>query len=221
MKLLLTSAGITNKSIINELSELLNKPFKETKLTFITTAANVEPGGKEWLIKDLKNCLDLNLKELDIVDIAAISKDRWLPRLEKADVLLFGGGNAYYLMQWLIKSGLKELLPAMLEHKIYVGISAGSMVTTTDFYPTLNHDVGLYNEEVISEDEIKLGLGIVKFHVIPHLNSAIFPKVRIPNIAEFANKTTDTIYAIDDNSAVRVLDNIVSVISEGEWKKLN
>lgn len=221
MKLLLTSSGLTNTSITKSLSELLDKPFKDATLTFIPTAANIEPGGKEWLIDDLQKFKDLQFKEMDIVDISALSKERWLPRIEKADILVFGGGNAYYLMHWLIKSGLKEVLPTMLKDKVYVGISAGSMVTTTNFYPTFNHDVGLYNEEVISENEIKYGLELVNFHIIPHLNTDIFPKVRIPNIEKYAAKTQDTLYAIDDATAIKVIDDKIEIISEGEWEKFN
>lgn len=221
MKLLLTSEGFDNDSIIQAFSKLLNKPFSETKLAFIPTAATIERGDKDWLIEDLRNCQKLQFKSIDIIDIAALPKSRWLPRIEKTDVLLFGGGNTYYLMQWLIKTGLKDLLPDLLKTRIYVGISAGSMAATTNFPLTYKHDVEFYNEEVISTREIKHGLEFVDFHIIPHLNSEIFPKVRIPTIASYAKNTSDTIYAIDDATAIIVQDSTVTVISEGVWKVFN
>ena len=53
MKLLLTSGGITNKSIADALFELVGKKPEDTALVFIPTAANVETGDKSWFINDL------------------------------------------------------------------------------------------------------------------------------------------------------------------------
>jgi len=130
MKLLLTSAGITNKTIKHAMQDLLGKSFKTLSVAFIPTAANVESGDKAWLIDNLNEFKQLGIASLDIVDISALPKDIWEHRLSQAQVLIFGGGNTYHLMYWLEKSGLKKLLPKLLESKVYVGISAGSMVTT-------------------------------------------------------------------------------------------
>ena len=132
MKLLLTSGGITNKSIANALFDLVGKKPEDTSLVFIPTASNVEKGDKDWFINDLVNLKNLNLKEIDIADISAIDKKLWLPRMEDADVLFFEGGNSYHLMEWLNKSGLAQILPELLKTKVYVGLSAGSMVTGKD-----------------------------------------------------------------------------------------
>ncbi len=97
MKLLLTSGGITNKSIANALFELVDKKPENTSLVFIPTASNVERGDKNWLINDLINLKNLNLKEIEIADISATEEKIWRPKLEQADVLFFEGGNAYCL----------------------------------------------------------------------------------------------------------------------------
>src|SRR3989338_7932302 len=111
MKLLLTSAGLTNASIANALFDLVGKKPEDTSLFFIPTAANVGSSDKEWLIDDLYNIKKQNFKNIDIVDISALPKEIWQPRLEEADVLFFGGGNTPHLMRWIIESGLKEILP--------------------------------------------------------------------------------------------------------------
>lgn len=218
MKLLLTSAGFTNKSIANALLELAGKPFDKLKLVFIPTAANVETGDKSWLIDDLYNCKKLGFSEIDIVDISALSEQQWRPRLEAADILMFGGGNTFHLMYWLEKSGLNNILPEMLKTKIYVGISAGSMVTAEKI--SLSQSEKLYYED-LGQYKNENGLGFVNFQVRPHLNSEWFPKVRVENLQEMAKEITDPIYAIDDNTAVKCEDGKISVISEGEWKKFN
>jgi dipeptidase E len=98
MKLLLTSAGITNKSIADALLDLAGKPFEETSVAFVPTASNVEKGDKGWLIDNLVQLQRLNFKQIDIVDISAVPENIWKPRLEEADILFFGGGNTYCLL---------------------------------------------------------------------------------------------------------------------------
>jgi dipeptidase E len=218
MKLLLTSAGLTNRKIIGSLERLVNRPLGECNLAFVPTAANVETGDKRWLIEDLVNCQRTGFKSVDIVDISAIQKEMWLDRLEKADVLLFGGGNTYHLMYWLQKSGADKELEWLLHSRIYVGISAGSMVATKNLM--LSTSANLYSEtggEVVGD----WGLGLVDFQIRPHLNSPHFPKITVPHLEEKAKETSDVIYALDDQSAILVNGNDMEVVSEGAWKRFN
>jgi len=218
MKLLLTSSGITNKSIEKALSKLLGKSFKNATLAFVPTAANVEKGDKSWLIKDVENFRKLAFSSFDIVDISAVQKDIWLPSFENADVLVFGGGNVNYLLKWMKKSGLEKILPKLLGTKVYVGISAGSMIAAKTI--SFSKSNILYYEKTGRLDRTK-GLGFVGFEIRPHLNSKWFPKVRLPYLEKLAKETPNTFYAIDDNTAIQVIDNKISVVSEGEWKKFN
>lgn len=215
MKLLLTSAGLTNTSIIEALAKLLGKPLSGVKLAYIPTAANVEEGEKDWLINDLHTCVTVGF-EVDIVDISAINKELWLPRLEAAEVLFFGGGNTFHLMYWIEHSGLKELLPELLEDRIYVGLSAGSCVTGRTI---VNSVQNLFGEKYdLKKSE---GLNLVEFQFIPHLNSEYFTKIREKNLEEAAEEMSDPVYALDDNSALIVDGKNREVVSEGEWLKFN
>lgn len=216
MKLLLTSSGITNKSIEIALLELLGKPFKKSHLTFISTAANIEKGDKTWLFDDMNNFRKLGFASLDFIDISAVPRSIWYPSFEKADILVFGGGNVNYLLKWINKSGLKEYLPKLLETKVYVGISAGSMVTAKNV--SLSSSGILYYEKIGNFENTK-GLGFIEFEIRPHLNSKWFPKVNLEYLEKLAKVTSNTFYAIDDNTAIQVVDNKISIISEGKWKE--
>ena len=143
MRLLLTSTGFTNKTIVQALKSLVGQPFKKLSLAFVPTAANVEEGDKGWLIDDLARTKALGFASVDIVDISAVPRDIWESRLKSADILMFGGGNTFHLMYWLDKSGLKDLLPEFLKSKIYVGISAVSSIAG----PTVNNIVQNLIEE--------------------------------------------------------------------------
>ena len=174
MKFLLTSGGITNKLIAKAFFDLVGKKAKEISIAFVPTAANVIQDDKTWLIDDLYNLRKQNLKRIDIVDISALPRENWQPRLEAADVLFFSGGNTFHLMYWLKKSGLAKMLPKLLKTRVYVGISAGSMATTKDLH--LSSAKRLYYDEEGRPDE--KGLGYFDFYFRPHLNSLDFPKVR-------------------------------------------
>lgn len=209
---------MTNKSIEKALAELVGERFEKLHLTFIPTAANVEKGDKGWVVDDMQHFKKLGFATFDIIDISAVGKDIWLPSLEKADVLVFGGGNVNHLLHWIRKSGLEEILPTLLKTKVYVGISAGSMVTAVDV--SLAESGLLYYEETHNFKHVK-GLGFVDFEIRPHLNSKWFPKVRLDFLEELAQKTPNIFYAIDDDTALKIVDSDVTVISEGKWKKFN
>lgn len=218
MKLLLTSGGITNKSIADALFDLVGKKPEDTSLVFIPTASNVEVGDKEWFIDDLINLKKQNFKSIDIADISAVEERIWGPKFEEADVLFFEGGNTYHLMEWINKSGLVKLLPEMLKTKVYVGLSAGSMVTNPDLALKISQIV--YEEDFDKTEDMK-GLGFVDFYFLPHLNSEHFKKLREDNIREVARGMRKMVYALDDNSALKIVDGKVEVVSEGKWFVMN
>ena len=219
MKLLLTSNGLCNKTIANALLDLLGKTFAKTNLAFIPTAANVEEGDKRWLIDDLSNCKKLGFASIDIVDISALPKNLWLPRLKLADVLLFGGGNTFHLMYWLEKSGLAKILPSMLKTRVYVGISAGSMIAGQAI--SLSQSKKLYYPELKSLYQNEHGLELVNFHIRPHLNSKLFPNIRKETLEKLAKEIKGTIYAIDDQTVIKVDGKKVEIVGEGKHLVFN
>ena len=218
MKLLLTSSGITNKSIADALFDLVGKKPQDTSLVFIPTAANTEIGDKSWFINDLLNLKKQNFKSIDIADISAVDEKIWRPKMEKADVLFFGGGNTYYLMEWINKSGLASLFPELLKNKVYVGLSAGSMVTSKNL--ALKISQILYEEDLDKTEDMR-GLNFVNFYFLPHLNFPYFKKLRENFIKKTVKGMSEKIYTLDDNSALKIIDGKVEVISEGKWFVVN
>lgn len=213
MKLLLSSGGLTNSSIAEALLSLAGKPAAEISLVFIITAAMAEDGDKSWLIQDLFNLQKQGFKSIEIIDISSSDKEVWLPKIEAADILFFGGGDNYYLMSWLKRSGLTDVLPRLLETKVYAGISAGSMVASKSL--DLSSSQLIYGED-LDKTEDAVGLGLVDFYFFPHLNSPHFPHVREKQIADFASGHQETVYALDDNSALKIENDKIEVVSEGK-----
>lgn len=164
MRLVLTSGGISNKSIENELRDIIGKDFKDLKMLFCTTASNYEGGDmSDWLIEDLLYFKNLGFK-IDVCDINGISKENFMSRFEWADVFYFEGGNTQWLRKSIEASGLEEYLRKLLESRIWIGARAGSCVLC----PTVcNSCQDLFDENIkgVPED----GLGYVDFQFVPHL----------------------------------------------------
>lgn len=217
MKLLLTSGGLTNKSIEKALFELVGKKAEDTSLCFIPTASNVEMGDKDWFINDLININKQNFKSISITDISAVPENIWRPQLEEADILFFEGGNTYHLMRWINQSGLVKILPELLKTKVYVGLSAGSMVTSPDLALRLSQII--YGDDM--EEKNMDGLGFVDFYFLPHLNSPYFPARMEENAKKVATEVSKKIYFLDDQSALKIVDGKVEVISEGKYLEFN
>ena len=110
MKLLLTSAGLTNESIAKALSELVDKSLDKVKVGFIPTAANVEEGDKAWFIEQSFDALNrYGFKWIDMVDPSASEID-WQSRLNDVDIIFVSGGNTFHLLNQFRKSGFDKWL---------------------------------------------------------------------------------------------------------------
>ena len=217
MKLLLTSAGISNASIRNALVDLLGKPIDESSALFIPTAIYAINDGANIIRKVICGTLgdpfcNLGWKSLGILELTAlpsIKKELWLTMLQETDALLVGGGDCQYLCYWMQQSGLAALLPSLLHKTVYVGLSAGSMIMTSFGTTYGNHILPMESDK---------SLGILDFAIHPHLEHEWFPKNSLPNLEKLAFTLPMPSYAIDDNTAIKVTDKGIEVISEGQWK---
>ncbi|MFH1978791.1 MAG: Type 1 glutamine amidotransferase-like domain-containing protein [Patescibacteria group bacterium] len=216
MKLLLTSGGITNETLKKAFSEMAPKPLAECSLAFILTAANIEED-KSWMEEDIENFKKSGVKEVMMVDIEKMKKEQWFSLLESSNIICVGGGNTYHLLNWVRKSGLADKLKELLKTRLYVGISAGSIIPGPDI--SFNGD--LFPEEEKGDLVDLSGLNYVSFVVAPHYLSPHFSDTKDENILELSKKLDHPIYAIDDDTAIVVEDGKTKVISEGKWKKYN
>ncbi|MGD6874772.1 Type 1 glutamine amidotransferase-like domain-containing protein [Sutcliffiella horikoshii] len=218
MKLLLTSAGVNNKSIHDALVDMLDKPIAESTALCIPTAMYghpwVGPGEKAWefITGNSGNpMVDLGWRSVGILELTAlpsIDEERWVPLVRETDVLLVGGGDALYLYHWMKESGLAELLPEL--NAVYVGMSAGSMVMAPkigEFFVGWTPPNG--------EDKT---LGLVDFAMFPHLNHEMLPGNTMGAAEKWAARMQGPAYAMDDMTAIKVIDGAVEVVSEGHWK---
>jgi dipeptidase E len=218
LKLLLTSGGITNPSIHDALLDLLDRPIAECRALCIPTAQWGHPrcgpesvrgfvvGGPPWLMTDM-GWKSVGL--LELTALPSIGAERWVPWVREADVLLVDGGEATYLCHWMRQSGLADLLPS-LPDKVWVGLSAGSMVMT----PRIGEDFVSWKPPTGGDST----LGIVDFSIFPHLGHELMPDNTMEAAERWAADLGGPAYAMDDQSAITVVDGTVEVVSEGQWR---
>ncbi len=221
MKLLLTSAGVKNASIHDALVDLVDKPIGESTALCIPTAAYghpwVGPGEKPWqfITGRSDRMTDLGWKSMGILELTAlpsIDRERWVPLVRETDVLLVGGGDALYLCHWMRESGLADLLPSLTD-TVWVGLSAGSMVMT----PRIGEDFVGWKSPSGSDET----LGVVDFHICPHVNGDDKPGNTMAEAEGWAAGIEGPAYAVDDETAFTVVDGHVEVVSEGQWTLLH
>ena len=145
---------------------------------------------------------------LELTALPSIDEERWVPWVRETDVLLVNGGDALYLCHWMRQSGLADLLPSLRE-TVWVGLSAGSMVMT----PCIGEDFVGWKPPTGGDST----LGIVDFSIFPHLG--LEPDNTVAGAERWAAEIGGPAYAIDDETAIKVLDGTVEVVSEGHWRR--
>ncbi|MDX6357445.1 MAG: dipeptidase [Nocardioidaceae bacterium] len=221
MKLLLTSGGVSNASIRDALVELLGKPIAESTALCIPTAMyghpKVGPGVKSWQFisgNSPNPMVELGWKSVGVLELTALpslDEERWVPLVREADALVVAGGDVLYLCHWMRESGLVDLLPSLTE-TVWVGLSAGSMVMT----PVVGDDFIQWRPP--SGDATTLGL--VDFSICPHLAGDGRPGNSMAEAEQWAASIPNTAYAMDDQTAITVVDGEVQFVSEGHWEQL-
>jgi len=156
---------------------------------------------------------ELGWKSLGVLELTAlpsIGVEQWVPMVEETDALLVNGGDSLYLCHWMRQSGLADLLPS-LQKTVWVGLSAGSLVMT----PKIGEDFVIWKPPSGGDE----ALGLVDFSIFPHLDHEDMPDNSMANAERWATRMPVPSYAIDDQTAIKVSDGTVEVVSEGHWKQ--
>lgn len=219
MKLFLTSGGVTNDELKRELQGLIGKSFGECVVAYIPTATLTDVGPHDWIGIAMKRFTDLGWKEFHYMDFNSLPKSKIAELLKKVDVLYCEGGNVYGLADAIQKHDLASLLMDALESRVYVGVSAGSMI----FSKRLDgRSAQLFGEkEHLYADTATSPFNLFDWYLKPHLHSEYFPERTREWIEDTAKRADFEMYAITDDDAVKVVDGDVSIVGTGEWRIFN
>ena len=221
MRLLLTSSGLRNETLRQALRDLLGMPFEEANVVYIPTASVAEPGDHSWLVADLNRLYDLGWRQFDVLELNGLPRQVVLDRLRHADVVYVEGGNHYHLARSITENGLAEGFLEALESRVYVGVSAGSMIFSKRLDEQSAEVIGDVEDlHLLGATTLRPPFGLFDWYLKPHLYSPDFPERDDAWAEAIAAKADFPIYFIDDATAVRVDGDEVDVLSEGRWRSL-
>lgn len=212
MKLFLASMSVqpeTTKAFL----KLVGKPAGEVKLAFIPTAANEYEN--KWFVEATRNDLRrLGIKELIDIDLTQYTAEGLRLALADCDVIFVNGGNTFYLLDWVRKSGFDLVLPEMLaQGKVYAGTSAGSIIVGPNIELAGYGPSGDANNINLQD---LTSLKLVDFCVWPHLNEQERPYVEAG-----AKTVACPVAAISDTQAIVLDGDDLSLVGPGSKLLLN
>jgi len=213
MKLVLCSEAFHTPNTVQACVDLVGKPQDKITFAVINEAYAAEHGDKRWVISNLNDVAKNFPAEMDIVNLLAFPLNEIEERISQKDAIFVVGGHTDYLMSVFVKTGFDKLLPKLLQTKVYVGSSAGSMVMgkrlSSETYQEMYKEVVGYGTTRYLE--------IVGFTIMPHLDSKDFPG-RKESLVKAAKHHTGKIYGLNDDSAVVVNNNKLEIIGSKPYE---
>ncbi|WP_189856699.1 Type 1 glutamine amidotransferase-like domain-containing protein [Streptomyces poonensis] len=219
MNLLLTSGGLRNETLREALRDMLGKPFGSANIVYIPTASVAESGDHGWFVADINRLHGLGWREFDVLELNGLPQKTVLDRLLRADVVHVGGGNHYHLARSITGNDLAEGFLRALESRVYVGVSAGSMIFSrnlTEHSADVIGDAG--DLHALGATTVEPPFGLFDWYLKPHLYSPDFPERDDAWADRIVERADFPVHFIDDETAVRVSDDKVDVVSEGRWR---
>lgn len=222
MRMLLTSNGLQSDLMRDTVQDLLGKPIADSRLVVVLDAILPFGGDKSTLLGHLESLRALGWAEIDILSLFAGPAHLVEQRLRAADVVLgYGGSNIWLARAWQA-TGLDAVLPELLEEKVYVGWSAGSMIFSrlhAAAVEALEDD----EPEVFGVADVRPAVALFDWFVMGHLGASYFPDWTDEWAAARAARLGGPSYFLDDESAllIRDADQEPEVVSSGHWLRFD
>lgn len=202
MKKLFLSSSF--KDVAN-IFENFEKDLQGKTVTFIPTASNVEKvnffvnSGKKALVK-----IGLTVDELDI---SVASNNEIADTIRRNDFIYVSGGNSFFLLQELRRTGADKVIVAEVNAgKMYIGESAGAIVTSPNIEYVKAMDSSLKAPGLTVFD----ALGLVDFYTVPHYTNTPFKKIVEKIITEYS--ATLGLSPISNKDAILVEGDEIKVV---------
>ncbi|MDO5303628.1 MAG: Type 1 glutamine amidotransferase-like domain-containing protein [Clostridia bacterium] len=175
MKLFLCSHFSNVGSLIKE--ELNNK-----RVAFIPTASLHE--GYTGYVRSARKLFKKLGSQITELDISTATYSTTKEVLENSDIIYFTGGNSFFLIDQLRKTGTDKLLKQELaKGKLMIGESAGAIVCA----PTITYIEQMDKKPKNYSQEDDAGLNLIDFYVLPHYLTMPYRKASKKITADFSD----------------------------------
>lgn len=191
-------------SHFSSVGNLIKEEIENKKVVFIPTASIHE--GYTGYVNSARKLFKKIGAIVTEIDISKEEYSAIKSVFEESDVIYFTGGNSFFLIDQLRRSGTDELLKKeIMNGKLMIGESAGAIVCSPAI--TYIEQMDQKPEDYSQEDDN--GLNLVDFYVLPHYLTAPFKKVTEKILAEFSDLN---ICPINNHQAIIVNDKSAKVI---------
>ncbi|MEB3029160.1 Type 1 glutamine amidotransferase-like domain-containing protein [Parvimonas micra] len=169
-------------SHFSQVGNLIKEEIENKKVVFIPTASINEGytgyvGSARKLFKKMgANLTEIDISKEDFKTIEAV--------FEETDVIYFTGGNSFFLIDQLRKTGVDKLLKKELKKgKLMIGESAGSVICA----PSISY-IEIMDEKPEDYSQIDdNGLNLIDFYVLPHYLTSPFKKITATILKKFSD----------------------------------
>jgi dipeptidase E len=217
--MLLMSGRLQNEAVRGALLDLIGKPFGESRIVVVIDAILPFPGSKAVLLKHLAEYQALGWAEFDVLSLHAGPRSLVESRLRSADVVFgYGGSNHWLAHSWRV-TGLAPVLRELLDEKVYLGVSAGSMIFSTRHAAAVDAFDDHDEVRMLGLDSVGPALPLFDWYLAPHLDADYFPHQTQEWAAAAATRLGGQVWFIDDDTALLVRDPAAEpeAVSTGRW----
>ena len=152
---------------------------------------------------------------VDELEISTATNEEISSKIQKNDFIYATGGNAFFLLQELQRTGAdKIIVEAINTGKLYIGESAGSVITS----PNIEYVKQMDSIEKAPHLKYFDALCLVDFYTVPHYTNAPFKKV-VEKIIDFYSQRVN-LFPISNNDAICVENDTVTIRKNAKTETL-
>ena len=190
---------------VTDLVQTITPELEGKTVTYIPTAGIAED--VEGMVEEETSTLESLGMMVDVLEVSSASYDSIVNSLTKNDVIFVGGGNTFFLLQELRRSGADQILIREVEKgKLYIGESAGSIISC----PDIGYCAEMDSPEKAPDLIDYAGLNLVDFYIVPHIGNAEMGEAAEKAVEKYSSELE--LKAITDEQVILVEEGRVEIL---------
>ena len=190
---------------VTDLVRTITPELEGKTVTYIPTAGIAED--VEGMVEEETSTLENLGMTVDVLEVSSASYDSIVNSLTKNDIIFVGGGNTFFLIQELRRSGADQILIREVEKgKLYIGESAGSIITC----PDIGYCAEMDSPEKAPDLIDYAGLNLVDFYIVPHIGNAEMGEAAEKAVEKYSSELE--LKAITDEQVILVEEGRVEIL---------